>query len=91
MVIVKEKLLHQTKDGEIPKGWGVASLAELATVNEKTIDKTFGFDEIEYIDIASVDRGRILEIKKINKEEAQAALREFARITTSCFQPSGPI
>ena len=39
----------------IPKGWKMTTLGEVADVNSSTIDKNYTFNEIEYIDVASVE------------------------------------
>lgn len=83
MVNVKEKSMRHAKNGEIPEGWGAAPLAELARVNEQTIDKTFGFDEIEYIDIASVDSGQKTVEKNVEKtvEKIHTLIKANPQIT----------
>lgn len=50
--------------------WAKHKLSDLAVVNEKNIDKAYPYNEIEYIDIASVDKGRMLEKKKMSRKEA---------------------
>lgn len=45
--------------GEIPLGWRVGTIADVVKVNERSIDKSYTDATIEYIDIASVTRGRL--------------------------------
>jgi len=58
------------KIDEIPDGWEYSVLEEVASVNEKTIGKDFEYSEIEYIDIASVDKGTILQKQKMKLKDA---------------------
>lgn len=68
----------QTEIGEIPR-WDTALLKDVAVVNEKTIDKEYPHVEIEYIDIAAVDKGRISEIKKLLRSEAPSRAQRIVR------------
>lgn len=45
--------------GEIPKGWRVVRLREIAGVNERSIKKDYPNDIIQYVDISSVVEGRL--------------------------------
>lgn len=69
----------QTESVGIPEGWSTAILKDVAVVNEKTIDKKYPHSEIEYIDIASVDKGRVLEIKKLFRSEAPSRAQRIVR------------
>ncbi len=76
--MIKRKLKPSEIDG-ILDGWNVATLKDIAVVNEKTIDKKYPYSEIEYIDIASVDNGRILEIRSLLKSEAPSRAQRIVR------------
>jgi len=78
-MIMAKTDFKQTEIGELPEGWELTPLRELAVVNDKTIDKSFTFNELEYIDIASVDKGRILERKKIQRNEAPSRAQRICR------------
>lgn len=54
-------------------------LKDVAVVNEKAIDKEYPHTEIEYIDIAAVDKGRICEIKKLLRSEAPSRAQRIVR------------
>lgn len=69
----------QTEIGEIPEGWVLKPLKDIAVVNEQTISKEYPHDEIEYIDIASVDKGRILENKKLLRSEAPSRAQRIVQ------------
>jgi type I restriction enzyme, S subunit len=45
--------------GEIPRGWRVIKLGEVASINELSLTKDFPYEEIEYIDISSVSVGKL--------------------------------
>lgn len=59
--------------------WTHHKLSDLAVVNEKNIDKAYPYDEIEYIDIASVDKGRILETRKLSRKEAPSRAQRIVK------------
>lgn len=66
-------------NGGIPEGWGMAPLKDIAVVNEKTIDKKYPHSEIAYIDIASVDKGRMFEPKRLLRSEAPSRAQRIVR------------
>lgn len=43
----------------VPEGWKWTQLADIATVNKRSISKDYSFEYIDYIDIGSVSAGRI--------------------------------
>src|ERR1035441_8169928 len=45
--------------GEIPKGWQVAKLSAVASVNSRKLPRNYPHAEIEYLDISSVSEGVI--------------------------------
>jgi type I restriction enzyme, S subunit len=71
--------LKQTELGEIPESWDKVLLKDVAVVNEKTIDKEYSHTNIEYVDIASVDKGRIFETKKLLRSEAPSRAQRIVR------------
>ena len=50
--------------GEIPKGWRIGTLADLAELNPETWTKSTAPDEIEYVDLANTKWGKIEETQK---------------------------
>lgn len=64
---------------EIPEGWDKVLLKDVAVVNEKTIDKEYPHSKIEYVDIASVDKGRIFDIKKLLRLESPSRAQRIVR------------
>jgi type I restriction enzyme S subunit len=65
--------------GEIPKGWKVKKLAEIAGVNAESIRATTAPEKIEYIDIASVSTGSIDNIEAMSFESAPSRARRVVR------------
>jgi type I restriction enzyme S subunit len=61
----------------IPKGWKMTTLGEVAEVNSSTIDKNFTFDEIEYIDVASVEERKLTETQKLKLENAPSRAKRI--------------
>jgi len=61
----------------IPKGWKMTTLGEVAEVNGSTIDKNFTFDEIEYIDVASVEERKLTETQKLKLEKAPSRAKRI--------------
>jgi type I restriction enzyme S subunit len=45
--------------GEIPRGWKVGKIADVARINENNIKKDYSHRDIEYIDISSVSVGEL--------------------------------
>ncbi|MGI6595423.1 MAG: hypothetical protein ACOX1Z_01830 [Candidatus Ratteibacteria bacterium] len=54
----------------IPKGWKETTLGEVAVVNKLMIDKNYTPKEIEYIDVASVEKRRLLQTQKMELNKA---------------------
>ncbi len=63
--------------GEIPKGWEVKNIKEIAEVNSKSISKNAKLEIIEYIDIASVGEGWVENIQPILFSEAPSRARRI--------------
>jgi type I restriction enzyme, S subunit len=65
--------------GEIPEGWKVKKLEEIAGVNELSIKNGEEPQEINYIDISSVTTGKINEIKCISFADAPSRARRIVK------------
>ncbi|MEK7819004.1 MAG: restriction endonuclease subunit S [Bacteroidota bacterium] len=61
----------------IPKGWKMTTLGEVADVNSSTIDKNYTFNEIEYIDVASVEERKLTETQKLKLENAPSRAKRI--------------
>src|SRR5690554_6415383 len=49
----------ESESGEIPEGWEVKELKDVAKVNQRSLKKDHSFNEINYIDISSVGTGLV--------------------------------
>jgi type I restriction enzyme S subunit len=63
----------------IPKGWKMTTLGEVADVNNLTIDKNYPFNEIEYIDVASVEERRLITTQKLKLENAPSRAKRIVK------------
>jgi type I restriction enzyme S subunit len=61
--------------GQIPEGWEVKRLDDIASVNPHSITKKNAPDEIGYIDIKSVGTGTINEVKPMSFDDAPSRAR----------------
>ena len=48
--------------GEIPKGWRIVRVADLADINARTLGRSDPLDVVDYIEISEVMRGEIREV-----------------------------
>ncbi|MBU3978996.1 restriction endonuclease subunit S [Patescibacteria group bacterium] len=55
----------------------MTTLGEVADINISTIDKNYAFDEIEYIDVASVEERKLTETQKIKLENAPSRAKRI--------------
>lgn len=69
----------ETGIGLIPEDWKVKRIGELVKINESNIGKSFEYDTIEYIDIASVDKGRITELNEIELVNAPSRAKRIVK------------
>ncbi len=63
--------------GEVPEGWEVVRLGELAELNASSIKKGNAPERIQYIDIASVSTGRIEKIDSLDLVDAPSRARRI--------------
>jgi type I restriction enzyme S subunit len=64
----------QTNLNEIPQDWKVVNLQEIATINPESIAKDYPYNEIEYIDIGSIENYQITKYERfsLNKRPSRA-------------------
>jgi len=77
--------------GEIPKGWRVAKLSAVASVNSRKLPRNYPHAEIEYLDISSVTEGVISGTTRLARTSAPSrAQRLVAHGDTiwSCVRPN---
>ncbi len=77
--------------GRIPKGWKVCRLVDVALINGRTLSRDYTHETIEYLEISSVSKGRLLESTKYEIQDAPSrAKRLVAHGDTiwSCVRPN---
>ncbi len=77
--------------GEIPKGWEVKKLADVAKVNRAQINARTAPDELHYIDISSVSPGQIDSITTYGFADAPGRARRIVQhgdVLWSCVRPN---
>jgi type I restriction enzyme S subunit len=84
-------LLVASPLGQIPQGWEVKKLGEIATVNRAQINIKAAPNELHYIDIASVSPGQIDNITTYSFSDAPGRARRIVQhgdILWSCVRPN---
>lgn len=77
---MKERKFKETEIGTIPEDWEIKQVGNIAKINEQTINKSFTYQEIDYIDIDSVDKGIISEPKKMSIEDSPSRAKRIVRV-----------
>jgi type I restriction enzyme S subunit len=63
--------------GPIPRGWRVGTLGEVININERSVGKDYPYREFEYIDISSVNEGRLEGTTKHSLADAPSRARRL--------------
>jgi len=77
--------------GLIPKGWGIASLEDLVGINMLSLPRTSPYETIQYIDISSVQTGRLNSTTEYGFSEAPSRAKRLVRhgdVIWSCVRPN---
>lgn len=77
--------------GDIPKGWEVKKLADVADVNRAQINPRTAPEELHYIDISSVSPGQIDSIATYTFTDAPGRARRIVQhgdVLWSCVRPN---
>jgi type I restriction enzyme S subunit len=70
---------EESELGEIPKGWRIVRVAELADINARTLGRLDPLDVVDYIEISEVMRGEIREVVRYARgTEPSRARRRLA-------------
>lgn len=69
----------ESEFGEVPEGWAIRALVEVATVNAHSIRKGEAPHEIQYIDIKSVSTGRVDRTQEMLFADAPSRARRVVR------------
>ena len=76
---MQKQKFKQTEIGMIPEDWEVKPIKEFVKINELTINKNFQFNDIEYIDIDSVDNGIIKNSQSLKLKDAPSRAKRIVR------------
>ncbi|MBU0532646.1 restriction endonuclease subunit S [Candidatus Micrarchaeota archaeon] len=76
---MKNTHLKETEIGEIPEEWQLKRVDEIAVINEAAVGKKYQCEEIEYIDIDSVEEGQIKTVKKMKLAEAPSRAKRIVK------------
>ena len=83
---------HAKRDAtELPEGWKIKPLAEMATVNRASLGSKSEIEDIQYVDIASVETGIVLGTSKMPYSEAPGRARRLVQhgdVIWSCVRPN---
>lgn len=76
---------------ELPEGWKIKPLAEMAVVNRASLGSKSEILDIQYVDIASVETGIVLGTSKMPYSEAPGRARRLVQhgdVIWSCVRPN---
>jgi type I restriction enzyme, S subunit len=65
--------------GPIPQGWRTSRLGDVVRINARTAKSLAHFETIDYVDIASVERGSVNERKRLAVVEAPGRARRLVK------------
>jgi type I restriction enzyme S subunit len=80
-----------TREGTLPDGWNMQLLNEVAEVNRTSLSSKSQPNEIQYVDIASVETGVVLGATKMLFAEAPGRARRLVQhgdVIWSCVRPN---
>lgn len=75
----------------IPAGWTIEPLSAKVTINEDQLGRDYPHPEIDYVDIASVDRGSLLGTQRVARAKAPSRARRLVKhgdVIWSCVRPN---
>ncbi|SNC74481.1 type I restriction enzyme, S subunit [Marinobacter sp. es.048] len=87
----EEMGFKESELGEIPEGWEVQELGNVAQINPEAIKPKSAPDDVHYIDIASVSPGRIDKAETMQFSNAPGRARRIVRsgdVLWSCVRPN---
>lgn len=76
---------------ELPQGWAIRPLVEVCVVNKASLSTKDKPEEIQYVDIASVETGVILGATKMHYADAPGRARRLVQhgdVIWSCVRPN---
>ena len=75
---------------QMPDGWQLTTIQEVAEVNEKAVTKRNAPMHIQYIDIASVDKGQLWDVQELSFVKAPSRARRVVRDNDSLIATVRP-
>ncbi len=82
---------HDSPLGRIPKGWAIRRLGDVVGVNERSISSKYAHRTIRYVEISSVDRGKLLRPTLYELREAPSRAKRLVShgdTIWSCVRPN---
>jgi len=82
---------EESELGEIPKGWKVSKLGEVVAINEHNITQDYSYQNIDYIDISSVNVGRLEATTNYELKDAPSRAKRLVShgdTIWSCVRPN---
>lgn len=64
---------------EVKEEWETAKLSDYAFINQRSIDKNYSFQEIEYLDTGSITEGIIECFQKFNLSDAPSRTQRLVQ------------
>jgi len=64
---------------KLPSGWRIVKVQDVAVINEQSIERNYEYEFIEYIDIASVEKGTNKTTQVLPLREAPTRARRIVR------------
>jgi len=83
-------VLQEKVEKAIPMGWEISPIKEVALVNELSIKVKTAPKNIEYIDIASVEKGQVNETQSLVFDKAPSRARRIVRDNDSLIATVRP-
>lgn len=77
-------------DFQMPEGWQLGTVKDVASVNELTLKANTAPDYIEYVDIASVEKGQVHSVKRLLFEQSPSRARRIVRDNDSLISTVRP-
>jgi len=77
--------------GMIPKGWDVVALGDAVSVNERSVSRSYPYTTIQYVDISSVEAGRLGETTQYEASNAPSRAKRLVQhddVIWSCVRPN---
>lgn len=81
----------ESEFGMIPQGWSIASLQDVASVNVLSLSRNYPYSTIQYVDISSVEVGRLIATTEYEVLKAPSRAKRLVThgdVIWSCVRPN---